>query len=273
MSTQPKWLVCGAVVLAMASSLALAQPRDHEHEHDRDFHRGPPPRARFVRPPPPHAGFRWDARYGHAHYYPPRGFAVGVLPVGYVGLRGGFFFAGGVFYAARGPGFVVVAPPVGLFVPVLPPVYATVTFGGVPYYYADDTYYVAANGGYQVVAPPTGADQGPMDAGEGDYDPNAGGAAYGDPNQPPPEGYAPPPGAPPPQAAAGAPPPAPGGLFFYPTNGQNQQQQSQDQWQCHQWAVQQTGFDPTTSGGGPGRQGAYNRAIGACMQGRGYSVK
>jgi len=267
MSNKPKWHACGVLALAMAASLAFAQPRDHEHERDHDVRRGPPPRARFVRPPPPHAGFRWDARYGHAHYYPPRGFAVGVLPLGYVGLRGGFFFADGVFYAARGPGFVVVAPPVGLFVPVLPPFYATVSFGGVPYYYADDTYYVAASGGYQVVAPPPGADQGPMDAGEGDYDPNGGGGAYGDPSQAP-QDYAPPPG-----AAGGPPPQASGGLFFYPTNGQNQQQQSQDQWQCHQWAVQQTGFDPTAPGGGPGRQGAYNRALGACMQGRGYSVK
>lgn len=273
MSNKTKWQVCAGLALALTASLALAQP----HDDHRDIHRGPPPRARVVRPPPPHAGFRWDARYGHAHYYPPRGFAVGVLPVGYVAVRGGYFFAGGVFYAARGPGYVVVAPPYGLFVTGLPPFYATVTLGGVPYYYANDTYYVAAPGGYQVVAPPPGADQGPMDggaAGDPSQDDQGGQAAY----TPPPPGPAPAPAAapPPPPPAAGGPPPAVGaGLFVYPMNGQNDQQQSQDKWECHQWSVKQTGYDPTAPGGGaaPGHRADYNRAMGACLTGRGYSVK
>src|SRR5215467_5341962 len=34
-------------------------------------------------------------------------------------------------------------------------------------------------------------------------------------------------------------------LFIYPQRGQSQQQQQQDRFECHQWAVQQTGFDPT----------------------------
>ena len=33
-------------------------------------------------------------------------------------------------------------------------------------------------------------------------------------------------------------------LFIYPTKGQNAQQQSRDKYECHTWAVQQTGFDP-----------------------------
>ena len=36
-----------------------------------------------------------------------------------------------------------------------------------------------------------------------------------------------------------------GGVFAYPTGGQDQQQQSKDQFECHQWSVQQSGFDPT----------------------------
>ncbi len=35
-----------------------------------------------------------------------------------------------------------------------------------------------------------------------------------------------------------------GGVFAYPTGGQDQQQQSFDQFECHQWSVQQSGFDP-----------------------------
>ena len=34
-------------------------------------------------------------------------------------------------------------------------------------------------------------------------------------------------------------------LFIYPTKGQTQEQQDRDRFECHQWAVQQTGFDPS----------------------------
>lgn len=37
-------------------------------------------------------------------------------------------------------------------------------------------------------------------------------------------------------------------LYIYPNNGQDQAQQDQDRYQCHAWAVDQTGFDPTTAG-------------------------
>ncbi len=38
-----------------------------------------------------------------------------------------------------------------------------------------------------------------------------------------------------------------GGAFVYPKAGQSEQQQSQDRYECHQWAVSQTGFDPSTA--------------------------
>ena len=68
-------------------------------------------------------------------------------------------------------------------------------------------------------------------------------------------------------------------MFIYPKNGQNEDQQATDKYECHKWANQQSGFDPTQSGGGvPPEQNAsarnsYNRAITACLEGRGYSVK
>jgi uncharacterized protein YcfJ len=33
--------------------------------------------------------------------------------------------------------------------------------------------------------------------------------------------------------------------FVYPSRGQSPQQQQKDEYECHQWAVQQTGYDPT----------------------------
>ena len=34
-------------------------------------------------------------------------------------------------------------------------------------------------------------------------------------------------------------------LFIYPQRGQSPEQQNRDRYECHGWAVQQTGFDPT----------------------------
>jgi Glycine-zipper domain len=34
-------------------------------------------------------------------------------------------------------------------------------------------------------------------------------------------------------------------LMIYPAKGQSQEQQNRDQYECHRWAVQQSGFDPS----------------------------
>ena len=34
-------------------------------------------------------------------------------------------------------------------------------------------------------------------------------------------------------------------LYIYPNKGQSQEQQSRDRYECHLWAVQQSGYDPT----------------------------
>lgn len=52
------------------------------------------------------------------------------------------------------------------------------------------------------------------------------------------------------------------GGFPYPRNGQSQEQQERDRYECHRWAVQQSGYDPTTNvsahaSSGPG--GAHRR--------------
>lgn len=68
-------------------------------------------------------------------------------------------------------------------------------------------------------------------------------------------------------------------LFVYPKLGQNQEQQALDRYECHVWAVNQTGFDPTRPGGNVPREQNmsrrldYNRATESCLEGRGYSVR
>src|SRR5580692_1481853 len=36
-----------------------------------------------------------------------------------------------------------------------------------------------------------------------------------------------------------------GGMYIYPAKGQDQNKQNEDRFDCHSWAVSQTGFDPS----------------------------
>ena len=68
-------------------------------------------------------------------------------------------------------------------------------------------------------------------------------------------------------------------LFIYPRQNQSDQQQATDRYECHRWAVGQTGFDPTQLTAGPQddskglRRADYSRAMTACLEGRGYTVR
>ncbi len=131
--------------------------------------------------------------------------------------------------------------PTGVFLPLLPPHYTTIWWGGTSYYYANDSYYVWDSGRneYQVAAPPAGLDAAgttpaPVTAGASDQ------------------------------------------LFAYPTNSQSAEQQSKDRAECHQWAMAESGYDPTAADAAAQpreKRTAYFRAQTACIQARGYSVK
>jgi hypothetical protein len=135
----------------------------------------------------------------------------------------------------------------GLYFATLPLYYSTYYWGGVPYYYANDVYYnwdPNANQ-YVTVAPPAGM-QAP-----------AGQAPAG-------------------QAPAGGSPTSSTELMAYPKNGQSAEQQAKDKFECHQWAVSQSGFDPSAGAamaGAANTRNDYMRAQAACLEGRGYSVQ
>jgi hypothetical protein len=125
----------------------------------------------------------------------------------------------------------------GLYFASLPLYYQTYYWNGVPYYYADNTYYVYDPNAkqYQTVAPPDGL--------QAEGAPGAAGSGSGE-------------------------------LIAYPKNGQTTDQQSKDKYECHKWAVGQTGYDPTTGASAPAaKRPDYMRAQAACLEGRGYSVQ
>lgn len=70
---------------------------------------------------------------------------------------------------------------------------------------------------------------------------------------------------------------APGRLYVYPARGQSAEVQANDEYECHRWAVSQTGFDPAPAATGQSvdvtRRADYVRAQTACLEGRGYTVR
>ena len=159
------------------------------------------------------------------------------------------YWGGGYWHGAFWP-HVYLGWDFPWFLATLPVGCATYYWGGVPYYYWQGVYYAwnPDYGNYVVTDPP------PLTGGEA-------------------QGAAPP---------AAAQPGDTGGrgamsLYVYPKNGQSEQQTQNDRYQCHQWAVGQTGFDPTNTANETQSATAtpdnYKRAVTACLQARGYSVR
>jgi hypothetical protein len=183
-----------------------------------------------------------DTRYSVDHYYPAVGTAMRTLPNDRLAINYGrdrFFYSGGVWYRRQMDGYRVVRPPYHVLVPMLPPFYTTIWSGGLPYYYANDIYYAWRPdlGQYEIVPPPDDS------------------------------------------SVTTQPPPSSPDLFVYPKNGQSEAQQSQDKDECLKSAAGQSGFDPTRNTGGvppdqrAGKRIDYQRAMGTCLEGRGYSVR
>jgi hypothetical protein len=179
---------------------------------------------------------------GYGGYHGGYGYGGWHGGYGYGGWHGGYGWGG---YGWRGGwgccgwGWGWGGLGLGLYFASLPLYYNTYYWGGVPYYYADNTYYIYDPNAkqYETVAPPQEVQDQAAAANGG----TAGGA--------------------------------PADIIAYPKNGQSADQQSKDKFECHQWAANQTGFDPTQGAAAPGnKRNDYMRAQAACLEGRGYSV-
>jgi hypothetical protein len=207
-------------------------------------------------------GFAGGYSAGAQHYPGARGYTTAHYGAGYtagrvngqVAAHGGFRTSAGRPFSGYGPGRAWAGgywhggywprcwyyPGFSWFLPVLPFGYATYWWGGVPFYYWDNLYYTysPADNGYVVTQPPPVAGEEPDQSG-----------------------------------SAGAPADAGADVYLYPRNGQSDQQMSNDRYECHAWAVGQTGFDPTRGGQQSGNRDDYRRAIISCLDARGYSAR
>ncbi len=238
-----KAAILASLMLAGAAALGVSCPAFAQRGSIGGAHGGGAPSGGAPRGAPigggPHQHL--DSRFSHNQYYYDHGYSVSRPPAGgkeFRGPDGGrYWFNGGNWYCWRGGRWVVWPAPIGLYIAFLPPFYTTFWWYGVLYYYANDTYY------------------------------------WWDDTQQEYEVVAAPAG-----ADAGTPAQGPTNerLFVYPKNGQSSAQQAQDQVECHQWAVKQSGFDPTVPGAigsaDSTQRADYLRAQVSCLEGRGYSV-
>lgn len=64
-----------------------------------------------------------------------------------------------------------------------------------------------------------------------------------------------------------------GEIFVYPNRGQSDELRDRDRYECYVWASKQTDYDPAAGSPELKNAGNYRRAISACLEGRGYTVK
>lgn len=68
-----------------------------------------------------------------------------------------FHWHNGVYYHPKGKKYIVVRPPIGLRIAILPTDCFVLTMSAIPYYYYYGTFYTTINNEYEVVEPPVGA--------------------------------------------------------------------------------------------------------------------
>jgi hypothetical protein len=195
-----------------------------------------------------HGGYQARGGYGYPGHYGGYGYGRGYSTGAY--WRGGYGNGGFWPRAYYGLGF-------SWFLPVLPLAYSTYWWGGVPYYYANDVYYTydPSYQGYIATDPPPVADSSGSAAAPSDSGAPQAGAQQMDSQQGAPQNG-------PSGPIDGAPPQ----IYMYPKNGQTAEQQATDKAECQQWATQQAGSVAQNGSN-------FNRAMVACVEGRGYSAR
>ena len=183
---------------------------------------------------------RTSAKAPHRAVQHPRvGHQVRTLPQGHPTIRvsrQSYRYYNGSFYRPGRDGvYVVVHAPIGARVRTLPPGYVSFGIGPRHYFYANFTYYLwdRDRTEYIVVEEPEGAEAALVTASETTF----------------------------------------GEIFVYPSQGQSDEQRDRDRYECYVWASEQTGYDPGAGDPEIEKAGDYRRAISACLEGRGYTVK
>ncbi len=174
---------------------------------------------------------------GYRHYNSAAHY-LNHLPSGYLTFRhSGFdlFYHSGAYYRRQGQHFIVSRPPLGFGISFLPSGYRSHRYRNLNYYSANGVFYRRNDYSRDYVV----IDNPRFDGDQFIQQVNI------------------------------------AEQFVYPRQGQSATQTSRDRYECYLWAVDQTGVEPAqvNQNSQTGSLEDYQRANGACLEARGYSVK
>ena len=217
-NTKWRYLIVGLLLITLTG---VAEARQDGHSRNRHY--------------------RHDHGYDHHRpyrKYPAIGHRVSLLPAAYLALTFAglnYYYNSGTYYQRAGHEYVVVRPPSGIAVNVLPAGYHSIYHGRHRYYSANDVFYRwdDFHRTYVVVDAPT------------------------------------------PLATPASTLTSVTEQYVYPKQGQNRNQTSRDRYECYLWAADQTGVEPAqvNDADSVNDMENYQRANSACLQARGYSVR
>ncbi|CAA0079450.1 Uncharacterised protein [Halioglobus japonicus] len=172
-------------------------------------------------------------------HYPAIGEQVRAVPPNARSIkvnRQSYRYHNGSFYRPGPSGaYVVVQAPIGASVDALAPGYISFGIGPSRYFFANFTYYMwnEDRTAYVVVEKPQGAET----------------------------------------AMAAQQESSSADIYVYPNKAQSTEQQGRDRYECYLWAVKQSAYDPVAGEADAARASDYQRALAACLEGRGYTVR
>ena len=169
------------------------------------------------------------------------GYRQSLLPAGYLALTFAglnYYYNSGSYYQRIGREYAVIRPPLGIGISILPAGHRTIYHGRNRYYSANGIFYS-------------------WDEHRRNY------IVVNNPNT---------------LALSGSTSTTSKNIseqYIYPRQGQNDSQTSRDRYECYLWAVDQTGVEPAQMSNQhiSNELENYQRANGACLEARGYSVK
>ncbi len=211
--------------------------KKHKRQDKRQEHRRKDNRKKARREYRKHRN--WNVKRNHwwNHYWRYRvGFSLLTLPYRHTQMvvaGSTYFYSGGVYYITKGKNYVVVGAPIGAHITILPIGFSRIHLGSHRYFYANSVYYSYVPATKNYIV------------------------------------VAKPAGA---DAAVASGIVAGSELDVYPENNQSEEKLDQDQFECHEWAMEQSGFDPLSSASQEDYLTDYHAELSSCLSSRGYEV-
>lgn len=160
-----------------------------------------------------------------------------------------YFYRDGRYYSNRSGRYISVSAPIGARVSFLPNSAISIVYGNSRYFRVGLTWYLGRSNYYEVIERPPVIVEQQVLVEQPQYP-----DTYEENIQPGYEEQRP-------------------NLVIYPASGQSENQQDKDNYECYRWSKNESNYDPTEPYQDLNNKDLYVRAMTACMESRGYTVR